>query len=1067
MADHVRAGLSPRAARRRARLEFGALDHIKELCRDARGTRWIDETWQDLRFAARLLARERWVAAGAVLALGLGLGISSAAFTAYNGLLLRGLPVDDQQRVTALAMRDETGVEQGVSYLDFQDWRDTTRSFEDLAAYTEPSMNVSDPGMGTEQLFGARVTANVFGLLGVQPLLGRDFHPDDDRPGVPPVVLLGHDIWMTRYGASPQVLGRIIQVNDVPSTVIGVMPQGFEFSFWAELWQPLSLTPGLTEHARDRRVLRAVGRLANGVSLARAQAELDAVAAGLAETHPDTNAGLRPRVAPFHEAFHPQFQPALNAVMAAAVLVLLVACANAANLLLARAARRSREVGMRVSLGATRGRIVRQLLAESGVIAGLAGVLGLGLAALAARLLSLGIAPLGAPFWIDFPVDGRVAAFLILACLSTAPVFGLAPALHASRANVRDVSTGRVRGPTAGRPERRWMAWLVAAQVALTLVLLAGAGLMARSLLTLARADRILNPAGMTAIQLRLPESRYAMAEQRLAFFRTLDERIAATAPGLGAARASRPPFVPAPRRELAVDGRPVVGDGPSPTVGVVTVSNDYFERLDLGLQRGRAFTDRDGTVGNETTIVNGLLAETFFADQDPLGRRIRLTPDGPDDDAPWLTVIGVSPTVRQSFGAAPPIPVAYLPYRAEPLPFTQILARDERQTAAAVGAMRELDAEIPLRIYTMDVVLGNTMFLPRLIGSLLAAFAWIALVLSAVGLYGVTACAAMQRTQEIGVRMALGARAGQMGWMVLRRGLSPVGIGFAAGIWGALTVGRLFESWLVETPPTDPVTQCAVAVSKRASTGRNSRRTKWTAGVTAAQPGSIRLTWPARKRVGADRVAGKPPVGVRVVDHHLDEARHQPRHDQGTVLNLWSIDATPVGGTAVKQLVAQRVESIQQFAQVRERQVALVKRPRHLRLALLELLFPVLTVRLLVLGSPRRLEDVLVVHQALDRRLEMRPNGCLDGAPVSINDPLQVLVIQVPFPFLVVPRRILLSIGRVEGNPIEDEGGVAVLPLALGAPEPTEAATETQVEVRLGVRWIAAPVAGLSPLLP
>ena len=813
VADHVRAGLSENEARRRARLAFGGLDQIKETCRDARGTRWLEETWQDLRFAARLLVKEPWVAAGAVLALGLGLGLSSAAFTAYNGLLLRGLPVDDQHRVAALAMRDETGGEQGVSYLDFLDWRDAAGSFRGIAAYSEPPMNVSDPGMGTEQFFGARVTANAFGLLGVRPVIGRDFRPDDDRPGAPPVVLLGHGIWTTRYGADPEVVGRVIRVNDVPSTVVGVMPEGFEFPFWADLWQPLSLTPGLAEHERDRRALRAFGRLADGVSLARAQADLDAVAAGLAETHPDTNGGLRPRLAPFHEYFHPQFQPALNAVMAAAVLVLLIACANAANLLLARAARRSREVGMRVSLGATRGRIVRQLLGESAVITGLAGALGLGLAALAARLLSLGVAPLNAPFWLDFPVDGRVAAFLTLACLSIVPLLGLAPALHASSANVRDVSTGGVRSPACGGPERRWTAWLVTAQVALTLVLLAGAGLMARSLLTLARADRILDPAGMTAIQLTLPESRYPSAERRLAFFRALDDRIAAAAPGLAAARASRPPFVPAPRRELAVDGRPLAGDGPSPTAGVVAVSPHYFERLDLGLRSGRAFTDRDGTAGNETAIVNRLFAETFFADDEPLGRRIRLTPrGGPDDDAPWLTIIGVSPTVRQSFGAAPAIPVAYLPYRAEPLPFTQILARGERQATAAVGALRELDADIPLRLHAMDVVLGNTMFLPRLIASLLAAFAWIALVLSAVGLYGVTACAVTQRTREIGVRMALGAQAGQVGWLVLRRGLAPLGVGFAVGIWGALTVGRLFESWLVETPPTDPVTQLAVA---------------------------------------------------------------------------------------------------------------------------------------------------------------------------------------------------------------------------------------------------------------
>ena len=245
VADHVRAGLSENEARRRARLAFGGLDQIKETCRDARGTRWLEETWQDLRFAARLLVKEPWVAAGAVLALGLGLGLSSAAFTAYNGLLLRGLPVDDQHRVAALAMRDETGGEQGVSYLDFLDWRGAAGSFRGIAAYSEPPMNVSDTGMGTEQFFGARVTANAFGLLGVRPLLGRDFRPDDDRPGAPPVVLLGHGIWTTRYGADPAVLGRIIRVNDVPSTVVGVMPQGFEFPFWADLWQLLSLTPGL------------------------------------------------------------------------------------------------------------------------------------------------------------------------------------------------------------------------------------------------------------------------------------------------------------------------------------------------------------------------------------------------------------------------------------------------------------------------------------------------------------------------------------------------------------------------------------------------------------------------------------------------------------------------------------------------------------------------------------------------------------------------------------------------------------------------------------------------------
>ena len=254
VADHIVAGMSAREARRRVRLEFGGLDQVKELCRDSRATRRLEETWQDLRFAVRLLVKERWFTTAAVLALGLGIGLTGAAFTVYNTVLVRGLPVDDPERIMFLAMRDTDGREQGISYLDFQDWRAVATSFEDIAAYSEPAMNVADPGMATERYFGARITASTFRLLGVEPLLGRDFSPADDRLGAPAVVMLGHGIWTNRYGADPDVLGRVIRVNDAPATVVGVMPTGFEFPQWAELWQPLGVTPGLDDHARDQRV---------------------------------------------------------------------------------------------------------------------------------------------------------------------------------------------------------------------------------------------------------------------------------------------------------------------------------------------------------------------------------------------------------------------------------------------------------------------------------------------------------------------------------------------------------------------------------------------------------------------------------------------------------------------------------------------------------------------------------------------------------------------------------------------------------------------------------------------
>ena len=817
MADYVRAGLSPRDARRRARLEFGGLDQVKETCRDARGTRWLEETWQDLRLAVRLLVGEHWFAAAAVLSLGLGIGLTSTAFTVYNAILVRGLPVDDPDRIMALATRDAAGREQGVSYLDLQDWRAAATSFEDIAAYSEPAMNVGDPGMATERFFGARVTANAFRLLGVEPLLGRDFSPADDRAGAPAVVMLGHGIWTNRYGADPEVLGRVIRVNDASATVVGVMPAGFEFPQWAELWQPLWATLGLADHARDQRVFRAIGRLAARMTVTRAQADLDAVAAALAATHPDTNEGLQPRVAPFNEHYNGTLRPVLTALLAAAGVVLLIACANGANLLLARAVRRSREVGMRVSLGATRTRIVRQLLVECLVLAGLAGVLGLGLAALSARLLAMGFEPLMAPYWIDFGVDGRVLAFVILTCLSTTVIFGLAPALHTSKANVRDLVTAVGRIGTTGRPPHRWMGLLVTAELALTLVLLAGAGLMARSLLTVSLANRVMDTANVTTIQLFLPEDRYPTAEQRVGFFRALHDQSAADPTIASATHAGAIPFAPIPASHaLAINGRPA-SDGDSPaTAGVITVADDYFEALGLGLQGGRAFTDRDGTAGNDNVIVNRRLADMFFANEDPIGQRIRLTArDGPDENAPWLTIVGVSPTVRQTM-SGPPGPIAYLPYRSEPIPAQHLLVRGAGSTDAA-RAVREimgrLDPALPIaRVWTLDGVLAQTGFVPRVIGSLLGAFAWVALVLSAVGLYGVTAYAVTRRTQEIGVRMALGARTGQVGWLLLRRGLTQLGLGLAIGIWGALTVGRLFESWLVDTPPTDPVTQASVA---------------------------------------------------------------------------------------------------------------------------------------------------------------------------------------------------------------------------------------------------------------
>jgi putative ABC transport system permease protein len=773
---------------------------------------------QDIRFAIRLLNKDRWFTAVATLALAIGIGMNTTVFTLVNALLIRGLPFVDPDRLMYVGERDVVrGRNFGVSWLDFQAWRDSQKSFVDLAAWSAGTMNVSDEGRTPERYAGVYLSANAFTLLAVRPMLGRDFLPDDDKPGASPVVILGNGIWKSRYGLAPSIIGRTIRVNEVTTTVVGVMPEEMRF-LDADLWMPLTNVPGLAAQPRTQRFgLQAFGRLAPHVSRQQAQTEFTAIAARLERDHARTNANIGATVMTFNERVTGgPIRQVMFALMGAVGFVLLIACANVANLLLVRSTSRVKEVAVRVSIGATRWRIVRQLLVESLVIATVGGLLGWVLAIASTRWFDAVTQDLGRPFFIQFVMDGRVFAFFATVCLATVVVFGLAPALHISKTDVIDVIKGG-RGGSDGPGARRWTGAVIVAELTLTLVLLAGAGFMMRSFLALYRLDPGIETAHLLIMNLSLPDRKYPTLERRAAFYQRLEERIGAMSTIRGTI-ASNIPLGGGAAMRLTIDGRPAaVGEQPLATR--VTVGSRYFDTLGLTLIRGRAFADFDGTPGHEVGIVNQRFVLMHFANEDPIGRRVRLAPDPPTGSEPaWITIVGVSPTVRQGNIREPdPDPVVYVPYRFAAAPSMSLLIRTDAEPFATTSALREevraLDPDLPLfGITTMNQGLARVRWFYRVFGTMFLIFGFVALGLSAVGLYAITAYSVARRTQEIGVRMALGAEARQVLWLVIRRSFVQLAIGLMLGMAGAFGVGRLLRSLLAQTSTNDPLTLGSIA---------------------------------------------------------------------------------------------------------------------------------------------------------------------------------------------------------------------------------------------------------------
>jgi len=817
VADNLRMGMSEEEARRRARLDLGGDDPLKESCRDARGTRWVFDIAQDLRCATRRLSKDRRFTLPAVLALALGIGMNGTMFTIVNAMI-RGLPIDRPERIMSIHSRDGAGRWRGfgVSYPDFRDLQAGTRTFISLAAFSQSTVTLANDERSAERASAAYVSANAFQLLGDKPILGRDFLPEDDGPGAPAVVILGSSIWTTRYNADAAVVGRRLRVNGVPSTVIGVMADGFRFPVVSDVWQPLGSLPGLTSQSRETRQLQVFGRLADWCTEAQAQAEIESLAARLSREHPTTNGNSGAVVARFPGHFAPR--PILIALMSAVGLVWLLACINVANLLLARSVGRARELVMRVALGATRWRIVRQLLVESGLLAVVAGTLGFGCTFVGVWLFTSAVAGITFPYYIRWTIDGRVGLFVAAVGLATALLAGLLPAIQASRLAASRSPKEEERTATSGLGRRRMTTALLTIEMALTLVLLAAAGLMMRSFLAVYRADSTVDAARVVAMPVSLSTEEYRSTEQRAAAFQRLQHRLAAISGVSSTAFANVVPFAGGPSRQMSIDGRRAVPGESQPIVSYVTIRGAYFDTLGLRLLRGRGFEDRDTSPGFQGAIVNQRLATMFFPDEDPLGRRICLTVPNAAATSPPVcaTIVGVAPTVRQQYFQELD-PVVYVPAPADASELT-LIAASQSIPEAVVPLIRAevfaLDEDIALNaILPLDQAMTQSRWGHRVFGGMLTAFAFVGLLLGAVGLYAVTAFAVVQRTQEIGVRLALGAQPGAVVWLFVGRAGLPVGLGIGAGLAGALAIGRVLRRFLIQTSPTDPAILAGIAV--------------------------------------------------------------------------------------------------------------------------------------------------------------------------------------------------------------------------------------------------------------
>ena len=765
----------------------------------------MDTVAQDIRYAVRTLIKQRGFTLVSVLCLALGIGVNTVIFSCLNAILLRPFPYADPG---ALVVLTEGGARDGrrggsaLSYPDYVDYAASTRGFATMGAYASRTFTIAGSAEA-ERVEGARMSASMFPTLGLAPARGRGFEPADDRPGAAGVALISDGLWERRFSRDPQIVGRSIEVDGNPTTIIGVMPPDVRFPGRADLW----LTHGRNAvDERDNHYLQGIARLAPGVSVERARAEVETIGRGLAARYPATNEGWVPRLTTLRDSEVGEVRPVLLIMQAAVSFVLLIACANVANLLMARGASRHREIAIRTTLGAGRRRILRQLLTESLLIAIAAAAIGVLLAGWGLDVV-VAMLPSSLPSWMQFTIDGRVLGFTLAMAVATGLVFGLAPALQASRPDLTDALQDGSRGAGTSRSGKRLRNALVVAEVALSLVLLIGASLMMKSFLRLQSVDPGFDYRRSLAMQISFVGSAYDATEARWSALDRVVTEVSALPGVTGAGAVSLTPLTsPNATTGFFLDGEPLTA-GRAHDAEVRAITADYFRSLGISLLRGRTFTRPEMTDSAPVVVVNQTLAARHWPNGDAVGKRIRW---GITTDDPLLTIIGVVADVKQRQLGAPVAPQMWVPYTVYPYRTMTLMVAasgDPAALSAPVRAVvRRVAPTVPLYgVETMRGIYARSVWQPRLYGALFTSFAVIALLLSAAGVYSVIAYSVTQRLHEIGVRMALGAKRADVFRLVVQGGARLALIGVVLGIIGALAATRVLTTLLYGVSPTDP----------------------------------------------------------------------------------------------------------------------------------------------------------------------------------------------------------------------------------------------------------------------
>jgi putative ABC transport system permease protein len=823
----VSRGMPAAEARRRAEEEFGDPARVRaetvrideRMARRRGRAEWVGDLLRDARVGMRSLGRSPAFTITAVLCAALGIGVTAAVVSAAYNILVRPLPYRDADRLAAIyaenALRGQRGA--NISYPDYLAWRQGTTAFSDIGIWTWYDATLSSGGE-PERFSGSRVAANVFPLLGMRPQLGRGFAPEEETVGRDRVALLSDRLWRRRFGADPALVGRTVVIDGVAHVVVGIMPPGFNFPGRGDLWVPLAVDPARESH-NNRYHAGAIGRLKDGVPFERGVADLHAIDARLVRDFPRENEGWRAQVIPMREDLVGDLRQPLQVFLCAVALVLLMVCANVANLMLARAATRGREIAVRTALGASRARLARQLATESLLVAALGGAFGVAIAWAGVRLLRYGFPDQVPPFFVTLQLDGTALAIVALVTLLTGVLFGIVPALRVPGGDAQGALREGARGASGGLHRSRLRRALVVGEITLSVVLMVGATLLARSYRNLAGTDLGFTEEGALTVRLLLPEADYSRTAQTVAFETRLLERLRGL-PGVTAAGGAQGlPFTGwQVQTSASVEGAPPpVKKEDELDVHFQYVTPDFFKAMGVSLVRGRWLTDADGDTLNPVVLVNERMVAKAFGGKDAIGQRINI-----GGDPRWATVVGVIHDYRQFSLTQPTGPAVYYPITSASGFFARwmsIVVRTEgdpaRLTPALRAAVKEIDPRIAVeQVQTLEEVVSRSIWRQRLQGNVLGVFAALSLVLACIGLYGVVSYAVAQRTRELGVRMALGATRRDVAWMVLGQSGRLVVTGVVAGLVLALAGARVLEGLLYGVKASDPVTFALVPVS-------------------------------------------------------------------------------------------------------------------------------------------------------------------------------------------------------------------------------------------------------------